>query len=138
MSTIRAEVNYRCPVVVLNVNFLMKKRILVYAALMATVVGMRAQVAFKDADLFKINEIANAGKNADSGRLFAKSVKSYDGGKIDIIVRYSGSAALDEVEARGGEIISLVGTRTAIVRVAASDAVAVAASKGVTGSVGQA
>ena len=76
MSTIRAEVNYRCPVVVLNVNFLMKKRILVYAALMATVVGMRAQVAFKDADLFKINEIANAGKNADSGRLFAKSVKS--------------------------------------------------------------
>lgn len=134
MSTIRAEVNYRCPVVVLNVNFLMKKRILVYAALMATVVGMRAQVAFKDADLFKINEIANAGKNADSGRLFAKSVKSYDGGKIDIIVRYSGSAALDEVEARGGEIISLVGTRTAIVRVAASDAVAVAASKGVTGA----
>lgn len=104
---------------------------------MPAVAAMSAQVSFKDADLFRINEIINAGKlnNHASGKhFFAKSDRTPSDGRIDLIVRYGTDDALDEIEARGGEVVSLVGTRTAIVRVSAADAVAVAASKGVSGA----
>lgn len=114
----------------------MNKRLLFVTALLACGAAAMAQVTFKDADLFKINEIVNSanGKTGSSDRHFSKGTKSYSDGTIDLIIRYESEGALDEIVARGGEILSTVGYRTAIVRVPADHAVAAAASKGVTGA----
>lgn len=114
----------------------MNKRLLIIVALLATSWGIRSQVSFKDADLFRIDEIVNSagGKMSPADRCYAKGVKSYADGKIDLIIRYDSPVTLDEIESQGGEIVSLVGYRTAIVRIAADRAVAAAASHGVTGA----
>ncbi len=113
----------------------MNKRLLLFPSLFVAFCAW-TQVSFRDADLFKINElINNSPATADQSVLkFAKGLKVGDDNRIDVIVRYSSPAALDEIETNGGEIVSMVGTRTAIVRVAPADAVAMAASNGVTGA----
>lgn len=55
-------------------------------------------------------------------------------GKVEMIIRYSGEASLRDIQARGGEIVSLIGKRTAIVRVDPSQAQTVAYASGVTGA----
>lgn len=92
-----------------------------------------SQVSFRDADLFKINQLIYSTDAAKAPR-FARDLKRGADNKVDVIVRYDGDEALGQIEANGGEIVSLVGTRTAIVRVSPENAVAMAASKGVTGA----
>lgn len=54
---------------------------------------------------------------------------------VELIVRYEGAqATLDAIRDAGGETLSLVGSRTAIVKVPADKAEAVAACTGVTGA----
>lgn len=114
----------------------MNKHLLAIATLLAVSAGAAAQVTFKDAELLKLNELAGAasGKTSETGRNFLRGVKGSADGKINLIIRYSDDAALDDIKANGGEVVSLVGYRTAIVSVAVKDAVAVAGSRGVSGA----
>lgn len=115
----------------------MNKRLLIFATAVSATVSLSAQVSFKDADLMRLNEVINASamnKNTSFRHLLTSSERIPADGKIELIIRYDSDKALDEIESRGGEIVSLVGTRTAIVRVAATDAVSVAASGGVSGA----
>lgn len=114
----------------------MNKHLLTIATFLVVSAGAVAQVTFKDAELLKLNELAGAstGKASETGRNLLKGVKAGADGKINLIIRYSDESALDEIKANGGEVVSLVGYRTAIVNVAVGDAVAVAGSRGVSGA----
>ncbi|MDE6402458.1 MAG: S8 family serine peptidase [Muribaculaceae bacterium] len=111
----------------------MKKRLLLLTPIIITSLCAMSQVSFRDADLVKLNYLMH-NKSGDEGPRFARDIKRGADNRVDVIVRYDGREAITEIEANGGEIVSLVGTRTAIVRVAPEDAVAVAASRGVTGA----
>lgn len=109
----------------------MDKRLLLSISLCIASIGASAQVQFRDADLLRLGEMKmekNATLKFSGNKAAAKS------NKAEAIIRYDSQEALDEIREKGGEIISLVGTRTAIVRFDPKNAVSIAASKGVTGA----
>lgn len=89
-----------------------------------------SQVSLRTSDIIRLGDIVKTINTTDQKHKAAPASQS----KVDIIMRYDSQSALDEIKSRGGEIISLVGTRTAIVRVAASAAQKVAGADGVTGA----
>lgn len=99
-----------------------------------------AQVEFRVADQIRLGELRSA-LSDDSRRLLPGSagktiLSDLDAvsGSVQVIIRYDSESALDAVRERGGEIVSLVGTRTAIVSVPVDKATAVAAAEGVRGA----
>lgn len=108
----------------------MRRNILLSLSLALLSLSSSGQVSFRTNDLIRLGEMQLVERNAvirgEAGEASPR--------KVDVIVRYSTDTTLDEIRAAGGEIVSLVGTRTAIVSVAPEHAVAMAASKGVTGA----
>lgn len=87
-----------------------------------------AQVNLRTSDLLKLGDSMSG---SEAGIKIQSAVSA---ATADLIIRYDSPAALDEITRRGGEIVSLVGTRTAIVRVSPEAAQSVALSRGVTGA----
>lgn len=109
----------------------MNKQILTGIILGVITLGATAQVQFRQGDLMRLGELTAAKSSASS---FIKSADRARKDRVEAIIRYDSESALDEIRAKGGEIISLVGTRTAIVSFAPGNAEAIAASRGVTGA----
>ena len=112
----------------------MNNKILLGLPLLAFSLGASAQVELRQADLMRLHEISNMKHTDTSSPRRAKSVGINNNNQVQVIVRYDSEEALEQIKANGGEIISLVGTRTAIVNVDPADAKSVAASRGVTGA----
>ncbi len=106
----------------------MKKTFLTFAAA-AAALGCAAQVQLSDADIFRLAPAQLAGNAPAQVRL-----KGAPAGEatVDMLVRFDDASALDEVLANGGVIVDRLTEHAAIVNVKTSDAVKVAASKGLT------
>lgn len=91
------------------------------------------QVVLRDADLIKLREIEHSALVGEK-RAPSKSSDTDGSHKVEMIVRYESDSSISAIEANGGEIVSLPGWRTAIVRVDTRNAEAVAASSGVSGA----
>lgn len=89
-----------------------------------------AQVELSTSDLIRLH--SNAPGTPEAIRKSAPACSADN--RVELIIRYDSPAALEEIEARGGEIISLAGTRTAIVAVDPDKAEEIAAAMGVTGA----
>lgn len=112
----------------------MNKKLLLGLPLFALSLGASAQVELRQADLMRLHEL-KAMKHTDaSSPRMAKSLGLNKLNQVEVIMRYDSEEALEQIKANGGEILSLVGTRTAIVSVDPAKAEAVAASRGVTGA----
>lgn len=110
----------------------MRKILLTALPLCLASLAASSQVQLRDADMFRLRGLSSPVSETNKASLAAASDRS--GGRVDLIVRYGSPEALDEIRAKGGEIVSLVGTRTAIVSVLPEKASDIAASKGVTGA----
>lgn len=108
----------------------MRKELL--TALSITLIGTMssAQVELKTSDFLSKICVEREIANLDIKGLAAQMEQN----ETELIIRYNSAATLDEIEEAGGRIVSLVGTRTAIVAVPALQASAVARCKGVTGA----
>lgn len=108
----------------------MMKRILLAAPFCLATLAATAQVEFRNPDLVRLNSLIDSGKTQELK--FMKGIGTDASNRIEVIIRYDSESTLREIESRGGEIVSLVGYRTAIVSVDPKDAVAVAGSDGVS------
>ncbi|MCH5221554.1 MAG: S8 family peptidase [Muribaculaceae bacterium] len=107
----------------------MKRRSLFLFLTILITLTAGAQVQLRVSDRLKIN-----GLDKPLQPTAAKALASDQTARaVELIVRYSGDEALSAIEAAGGEIISLVGTHTAIVSTTADAVDAIAACKSVTG-----
>lgn len=93
-----------------------------------------AQVQFSEADYIRLHEFSRGAPAAKHAPKFSKGIKSSTRQNIEIIIRYESPEALDIIRENGGKIVSLVGTRTAIVSIAPQKATMIAAAKGVSGA----
>lgn len=108
----------------------MKKRALLAVPMALMAMSAMSQVQLTSGDLMQLNGLIAPVEN--QGALRMKKAAQRE--RVDMIIRYDSEKALKEIEAKGGVIRRLVGTRTAIVSVDAFDAVAVAGSTGVRGA----
>lgn len=112
----------------------MNKKLLLGLPLLALSLGASAQVELRQADLMRLHEIKSMKHTDASSPRMAKSLGINKLNQVEVIVRYDSEEALEQIKANGGEILSLVGTRTAIVSVDPANVEAVAGSRGVTGA----
>lgn len=110
----------------------MRKTLLFALPLMLCSSAAMSQVELRTSDLLRLGA-AQLDVPAPS-KVLSRLRNVERNNKIEMIVRYDSESTLKELEKAGAEIISLVGTRTAIVSAAPSAVRGVAASKGVTGA----
>ncbi|MDE5869255.1 MAG: S8 family peptidase [Muribaculaceae bacterium] len=108
----------------------MKKPLLFTLPLIFSSLGAISQVDLRTSDLIRLSSISTESSLPSRVR---KTPKDADK-KVEMIVRYDSEETLKEMEKSGAEIISLVGTRTAIVAAAPGQLTGVAQCKGVTGA----
>lgn len=89
-----------------------------------------SQVELSSGDIMQLNGLVAPVENPAALRVKKAAQRE----RVDMIIRYDSEKTLKEIEAKGGVIRRLVGTRTAIVSVDPFDAVAVSASSGVRGA----
>ncbi len=110
------------------------KRQLLLSLPLALSLSAAAQVELKMSDIISLHEqMAPQSNDAQHARM-KRNVAVHSDNSVDMIIRYNSESTLDAIRANGGEIVNLIGTNTAIVNVTPKNAVAVAASKGVTGA----
>lgn len=108
----------------------MKKTLLFSLPLMFGSLGALSQVELRTSDLLRLGMSEKSVPGPENVRKAVKETPS----RVDMIVRYSSQQALDDMVEAGAEIVSLVGTRTAIVSAPAGALRGVAACKGVSGA----
>ena len=112
----------------------MKKRSLfLYSFAAASIVSM-GQVDLRMSDRAILNGLHSPLNVTEDSATISQRRLAAAGNVVELVVRYSHPAVLDEITSLGAQITSTVGTRTAIVSVPASLAEAVASCPGVTGA----
>ncbi len=118
----------------------MIRKLLFAAPILLTALAGSAQVEFRVADQIRLGELRSA-LSDNNRRLLPGSAVSplladldEASENVQVIIRYDSESALDAIRNRGGEIVSLVGTRTAIGSVPVDKAADVAAAEGVRGA----
>ncbi len=112
----------------------MKRSLVLSIPLCIASLAATSQVNFRDADLIRLREIVSSCTSVKNGQKFSKTMPSIKHERVEIIIRYDSETALDEIKSKGGEIVSLVGTRTAIISTSPDKAIEIAASNGVSGA----
>lgn len=112
----------------------MKRSLVLSIPLCIASLAATSQVNFSDADLIRLREIVSSCTSVKNGQMFSKTMPSIKHERVEIIIRYDSETALDEIKSKGGEIVSLVGTRTAIISTSPDKAIDIAASNGVSGA----
>lgn len=112
----------------------MKRSLVLSIPLCIASLAATSQVNFRDADLIRLREIVSSCTSVKNGQKFSKTMPSIKHERVEIIIRYDSETALDEIKSKGGEIVSLVGTRTAIISTSPDNAIEIAASNGVSGA----
>lgn len=106
----------------------MIKRSLVILFASLCVFAAVSQVALKTSDRLQLGGL-NAPRAAGEPKISTRADRD-----VELIVRYKGEQeTFDAIQEAGGEIVSLIGSRSVIVRVSADKADAVAACHGVSG-----
>ncbi|MDE6340531.1 MAG: S8 family peptidase, partial [Muribaculaceae bacterium] len=122
----------------------MKRIILGAVALSIGYIGMSGQVTLRPADLNRLHILKSATPRmteAVNPELTLTDAVNPDllltsaDNRIEMLLRYDSAEALDEIRANGGEIVSEVTERAAIVSVSLDNATRIAASRGVRGAI---
>lgn len=108
----------------------MKKPLLFTLPLILGSLGAVSQVEVRTSDYLRLN--ASSVQSPLPAKI--KKAEATATSKVEMIIRYEAEATLKEIEKAGAEIISLVGTRTAIVAAPAARLNNIAQCKGVRGA----
>ncbi len=111
----------------------MKKTILITLPMLFSSSMAFSQVELRTSDLLRL-EMSSSSAPINSEIKKTRGLGIAADNRVNMIVRYDSETALAEMERAGAEIVSLVGTRTAIVSAAPGSLKGVAACKGVTGA----
>lgn len=108
----------------------MKKIIYISMGLGVAALSVYGQSRFSTGDRMQLHTLTSG---IDRSAADLKVLSSGGMESVEVIVRYSDEATLAEIESKGGEVVSRVGYKGAIVRVSPDIAEEIAATRGITG-----